>query len=81
MCYTYSKLLGRRSVMSDYMKLGRDMLRGRSILVWHNEGDTSYATHRHDYFEIIYYKNCHGICVLNGEEFSLEDDAVFFMTP
>ena len=67
--------------MSKMLKIERDVLEGKSIVVHRKIGDTSFEIHRHDYYEIIIYYNCNGICVLNGREYSIGDNAVFLLTP
>ena len=44
-------------------KFERDMLRGESIHVQKKRDHTWFKKHWHNYFEIIYYKNCVGECI------------------
>lgn len=62
-------------------KFERDMLYGGDIHVNRKYVDVSYDIHWHDYFEIIFYKNCKGKCLLNTEEYPLKDSSVFFLAP
>lgn len=63
-------------------KFERDMLKGGLIQVNRKSKNLSFKTsHWHDYFELIYYKNCEGVCHLNGKDYPLTGDAVFFLTP
>lgn len=62
-------------------KFENDMLSGKAIYVRKKYGDLSYPIHRHDYFEIIYYSGSEGKCLLNGEEYPITGNSVFFLTP
>ena len=59
----------------------RDFLGNDGIRVEKRSGDTSFRAHRHDYFEIILYRNCNGKCILNGSLYPIYDDCLFFLTP
>lgn len=59
----------------------RDMLKGGDLYIQQKRGDLSYPIHWHDYFEIIFYKNCNGKCLLNGEEHAITENSIFFLTP
>jgi AraC-like DNA-binding protein len=59
----------------------RDFLGSDGIRVEKKSGDTSFRAHRHDYFEIILYRNCNGKCILNGSLYPIYDDCLFFLTP
>lgn len=67
--------------MQNIFRFEKDHLFGSSIHIHTKTGDTSYAAHRHDYYEIILYRNCGGICVLNGTEHRLTDNCLFLITP
>lgn len=62
-------------------KFNREMLQEKEIYVRKKSGDLSYKIHWHDYFEMIFYKNCNGVCILNGEEYPVKDNSVFFLVP
>lgn len=62
-------------------KFEKDMLKGRALYIQKKYGDLSYPIHRHDYFEIIYYSESRGKCLLNGEEYEIGENSVFFLTP
>ena len=62
-------------------KFERNMLRGENIHINKKVGNTWFKKHWHNYYEIIYYKNCVGYCILNGERFEITDDCLFFLTP
>ena len=62
-------------------KFENDMLNGRAIQIRKKHGDLSYPIHRHDYFEIIYYSGSEGKCILNGEEYEIGENSIFFLTP
>jgi len=62
-------------------KFERDMLCGKNLYVYRKQGYTSYKLHWHSYFEIIYYKNCHGSCTLNGKNYPVTKSCIFFLTP
>ncbi|MBQ8850265.1 MAG: helix-turn-helix transcriptional regulator [Clostridia bacterium] len=66
---------------NDVVKLSRKYLHEKNIWCTRKHGDTSYNPHWHDYYEIIFYRYCDGVCVLNGEEYSLGGESLFFMTP
>lgn len=62
-------------------KFNRHELRGQRVSVNRRHGNTSYKTHWHEYFEMIYYKGCHGTCKINGIEHKITDNSVFLLTP
>ncbi len=62
-------------------KFNREMLQEKGIYVRKKSGDLSYNIHWHDYFEMIFYENCNGVCILNGEEYPVKDNSVFFLVP
>ena len=62
-------------------KFERDMLGGENIHVRHKKKSTAYPRHWHTYFEIIYYHNCQGTCVLNGEQYVLTERCLFLLSP
>ncbi|MBE6607245.1 MAG: AraC family transcriptional regulator [Ruminococcaceae bacterium] len=45
----------------------------------HYEGST--AQHRHEFFEIEYIISGSGTCTVNGKEYPVEENMIFFMTP
>ena len=57
------------------------MLKGEDINLQKKTDHTWYKKHWHNYFEIIYYKNCMGYCSLNGINYELKDNCLFFLTP
>ena len=67
--------------MQDIFRFEKNQLFGSSIHIHTKTGDTSFVAHRHDYYEIILYRNCGGICVLNGTEHKLTDNCLFLITP
>lgn len=67
--------------MKGILKFERDFLGDKSIHVNKKHGDTSYVIHRHDYYEIILYSDCAGVCILNGTEYKLADNRLFFLSP
>ena len=67
--------------MQNIFRFEKDRLFGSNIHIHTKTGDTSYAAHRHDYYEIILYRNCGGLCVLNGAEHRLTDNCLFLITP
>ena len=62
-------------------KFEKDILGGKSLHIQKKYGDLSYPIHRHEYFEIIFYCGTKGKCILNGAEYKIQDNAVFFLTP
>lgn len=62
-------------------KFERDMLFGKNLYVYRKQGYTSYKLHWHSYYEIIYYKNSHGSCTLNGKNYPITENCIFFLTP
>lgn len=67
--------------MKGILKFERDFLGDKPVRVNKKHGDTSYVIHRHDYYEIILYTDCAGVCVLNGTEYKLADNQLFFLSP
>ena len=67
--------------MNGILKFERNFLGNKPIHINKRHGDTSYELHRHDYYEIIYYKNCNGICLLNGKEYPITKNCLFLLTP
>ncbi len=65
----------------EIIKQSREFLFGRNIYCFMRKGDTSYHAHWHDYYEIILYRNCGGSCIINGEEYPITKDCLFFVTP
>lgn len=66
---------------SPIYKFERDMLKGEVLHVQRKRDTNWYKRHWHNYFEIIYYKNCEGHCSLNGVEYPLRESCLFFLTP
>lgn len=62
-------------------KFERDMLKGFDISVQKKCDRSWYKKHWHNYFEIIYFKNCEGTCILNGAEREIRGNCLFFQTP
>ncbi len=62
-------------------KFERDMLHGEAIHINKKEDCTWFKKHWHNYYEIIYYRNCVGYCILNGERFEISDNCLFLLTP
>lgn len=67
--------------MKEIFIFDRDYLGESGIHIHKKQGDTSYVAHRHDYYEIIYYKNCGGACIVNGTEYPITDNCLFLLTP
>ena len=67
--------------MSKILKFEKSQLYGANIHIHQKNGDTSYIAHRHDYYEIIFYQDCGGICVLNGAEHKITENCLFLLTP
>lgn len=59
----------------------KEYLKGEYITAIKRTGNTRYEVHRHDYYEIILYKNCFGNCILNGLEYKIADSCIFLLTP
>jgi len=68
-------------VRKNIYRFGRDFLGEGSIRVEKKSGDTSFAAHVHDYFEIILYRKCNGRCIVNGTVYPMFGDCLFFLTP
>lgn len=62
-------------------KFEREMLGGTDISVQKKRDRSWHKKHWHNYFEIIYFKNCEGTCVLNGVERKVKGSCLFFQTP
>ena len=67
--------------MKEIIKFERDILNGRDFSVRKKQGNTGYANHWHNYYEIMYYGNCKGTCNLNGKIYDIEDNCLFLLTP
>ena len=67
--------------MKSILKFERDFLGGKLIHINERRGDTSFELHRHEYYEIIFYLNCNGVCYLNGTERMITDSCLFLLTP
>ena len=65
----------------EIIKQSREFLYGKNIYSFMRKGDTSYHAHWHDYYEIILYRNCGGSCIINGTEYPITKDCLFFVTP
>ena len=66
----------------ELVKQSTTRLKGKKVLCFRKRGKTSYdIPHWHDYYELTYYHKCNGVCVLNGVEYPLEKDTLFFLTP
>ncbi len=68
-------------IMKEIMKFSHELLQGEDIHVHQKHGDTAYRSHWHTYYEIILYTNCEGSCVLNGEEYDIKGNCIYFLTP
>ncbi|MBQ8894289.1 MAG: AraC family transcriptional regulator [Clostridia bacterium] len=62
-------------------KFERNMLFGETIHIKKKEDRTWFKMHWHNYYEIIYFRDCAGYCVLNGERFDLSERCLFLLTP
>ena len=67
--------------MEGIYKFEKSFLCGGDIRVHRKSGDTAYFIHRHDYYEILLYRNCEGTCQINGEEYLVTESCVFLLTP
>ena len=65
----------------EIIKQSREFLFGKNIYSFLKKGDTSYHAHWHDYYEIILYRDCSGSCIINGEEYPITKDCLFYVTP
>lgn len=71
----------KESDLMEIYKFGRDMLGSKGIAVREKWVEIAYPVHWHDYYEIIYYENCNGICVVNDEEHPITHRCLFLLTP
>ena len=67
--------------MNGIYKFERNFLGNNSIVVKKKTGHTSFKNHWHNYYEIMYYSGCRGKCILNGNEWSIDGECLFFLTP
>lgn len=67
--------------MKNIHSFDKSLLEDGEIAIRQKHGDTSFYLHRHDYYEIMFYERCRGVCTLNGIEFELDEDCLFFLTP
>lgn len=58
-----------------------DALHGNPIHIRKKDRSTSYDTHAHEYYEMIYYNGCKGNCILNGTMHPITDSCLFLLTP
>lgn len=66
---------------SGIPKFERDMLHGENIMVRKRVKITDYRKHWHNYYEIIFYEDCKGYCILNGDRYEIEGKCLFLLTP
>ena len=59
----------------------RQTVESHNISVYKKKKYISYELHRRDYYEIILYDCCHGVCILNGNPIPIQDTCAFFLTP
>lgn len=62
-------------------KFERNMLHDEHLAVSKREYHTCFKKHWHNYYEIIFYENCTGFCILNGEKFPITENCLFLLTP
>ena len=62
-------------------KFERDMLHGSDIYISKKDDSLWSKKHWHNYFEIIYFRNTCGSCLLNGEKCEILDGSLFLLTP
>ena len=62
-------------------KFPREFLEEGNIHVRKKTGDTSFAAHRHEYYEMILYQKCNGKCIINGSVYPISDNCLFLLTP
>ena len=66
----------------NIVRFGKELLGGKNICIRKKEKNTSFPLcHWHSYYEMIFYKNCRGSYNLNGRDYDITDDCVFFVTP
>lgn len=59
----------------------RSTIESHNISVYKKKNYTSYELHRRDYYEIILFDRCRGVCILNGNPIPVQDTCAFFLTP
>ena len=62
-------------------KFKRGVLRGQNLHVSRDRYQCSYPKHWHSYYEIIYYRDCTGRCILNGKPYPITENSLFLLTP
>ena len=62
-------------------KFDKSELNDKDIVARRKRHEFGYYAHWHEYYEIMFYKNCKGHCVMNGEKYEIENDCLFFLTP
>lgn len=67
--------------MHNIQRFQDDLLFGENISIEQRNAGRKFDYHWHSFYEIMYYKNCQGKCLLNGTAFELEDHCLFFLTP
>lgn len=62
-------------------KFKKGVLGGQKLQVTQDTHQRSYPKHWHSYYEIIYYKDCVGKCILNGKPYPISENCLFLLTP
>lgn len=62
-------------------KFDKSELNDKDIAVRRKRHEFGYYAHWHEYYEIMFYRNCEGFCIMNGEKYNIENDCLFFLTP
>lgn len=62
-------------------KFKRGVLRGQKLHVNRDRHQRSYPKHWHSYYELIYYRDCTGRCILNGKPYPITENSLFLLTP
>ena len=66
---------------STIYKYERSMLGGEPLRI-HCKRDCNWAKkHWHNYYEIVYFEQCTGTCILNGERHTLAPRTLYLLTP
>lgn len=64
------------------IKLSKERsLQGKNINVVKRSGGNGSKEHWHEYYEMILYRRCDGVCSINGRDFKIDRDCIFLMTP
>ena len=63
------------------MSFDKSYLRGGEVRIHSRHENVDFEIHRHEHFELIYYRDCTGVMRINGTEFAIKGECIFLLTP